>query len=81
MWRTVYVDRYADIIHAAKPRYRRRTTGSFRHLADDGRHVAGPAVRFVGFSVGAANTALVVIFTVAQQAGQAKTGCVQGGAP
>ncbi len=38
-----------------------------RHLADDGRHVADPAVRFAGISVGIVNAALVVIFTVAQQ--------------
>jgi hypothetical protein len=42
------------------------TTGRSRRLADDGRHVTDPAVRFAGIVVGIVNAAPVVIFSVAQ---------------
>jgi len=44
-----------------------KTTGRSRHLADDGRHLTDPAVRFAGIVVGIVNAAPVVIFSVAQQ--------------
>ena len=41
-------------------------TGRSRRLADDGRHLTNPAVRFAGIFVGILNAAHVVIFSVAQ---------------
>jgi hypothetical protein len=55
--------------------------GVFRHLADDGRHLADPAVRFAGISLGIINAALVVIFTVAQNCVCQRLGSPVSGTP
>jgi hypothetical protein len=43
-----------------------QTTGRSRRLADDGRHLTDPSIRFAGIFVGILNAAPVVTFSVAQ---------------